>query len=107
MGTYSVIEICATAKMEKALLPCFLLLLLFLLQQPWQAVSRVPEYQTDVQWLEWKRRHDRSYDSDLSELERYVTWVSNKALVESHNKLASDFGYTLALNQFADLVRRD
>ena len=100
-------EICGSVRMEKILLPFFLLPLLLLLQQPRQAASRVLEYQTNAQWLEWKRRYDKSYESDLSELERYVTWVSNKALVESHNHLASDFGYALALNQFADLVSQD
>ena len=82
------------------------LALILLLYSPVRVQSkRTLEYKTDASWLQWKRHHEKSYDDDLTELERYVTWVSNRALVESHNTLGKEFGYTLAVNQFADMVR--
>lgn len=78
--------------------------ILLLTHQPHGVLPREYGYQTNALWLEWKRQHAKSYDDHLSELERYVTWVSNKALIDSHNSLASSFGYSLALNQYADLV---
>lgn len=62
-------------------------------------------YRYDSEWLGWKAKHEKSYESNIHELEKYVTWISNSALIEAHNKLSSDFGYTLAMNQFGDLVR--
>ena len=61
-------------------------------------------FQTDYDWLSWKRQNDRAYEEDLLELERYIIWQSNKALVYAHNQYASTFGYSLELNKFADLV---
>ena len=61
-------------------------------------------FQTDYEWLSWKRQHDRAYEEDLLELERYIIWQSNQALIYAHNQYASTFGYTLELNKFADLV---
>lgn len=63
------------------------------------------QFKHDMNWLNWKQKHDRSYESDIYELEKYVTWVSNNALIEAHNDLGSNFGYTLGVNQFGDLVR--
>ena len=61
--------------------------------------------ETDYEWLAWKREHDRVYEGDrLLELERYIIWRANGALVDAHNRYASTFGYTLELNKFADLV---
>lgn len=61
-------------------------------------------FKQDSEWLTWKQKHDKSYESDIHELEKYVTWISNRALIEAHNQLKSDFGYRLAINQFGDLV---
>lgn len=85
--------------------PVILLAFLLLLYSLVRVQSkRTLEHKTDADWLQWKRLHEKSYDDDLSELERYVTWISNRALIESHNTLGKEFGYTLALNQFADMV---
>ena len=62
-------------------------------------------FKYDPLWMTWKQVHDKSYDSDIHELEKYVTWVSNHALIETHNQLESRFGYSLAMNQFGDMVR--
>lgn len=61
-------------------------------------------YKTDYDWLSWKQQHNQAYEGELLELERYILWQSNRALVNAHNEYASLFGYTLELNKFADLV---
>lgn len=58
----------------------------------------------DHEWSNWKQKHMKYYASDNEELERYVTWRTNKAYVEYHNALAQDFGYSLVLNTFGDVV---
>lgn len=58
----------------------------------------------DLEWSNWKHKHVKHYPSDNEELDRYVTWRTNKAYVEYHNAFAQDFGYTVALNKFGDLV---
>ncbi len=58
----------------------------------------------DKEWLSWKKQHLRNYESDIHELEKYVTWKSNKAYINAHNELKDEFGYYLSLNQFGDLV---
>ena len=58
----------------------------------------------DHEWSNWMQKHMKYYASDNEELERYVTWRTNKAYVEYHNALAQDFGYSLALNTFGDVV---
>ncbi len=70
------------------------------------AVSVEAELETDSEWLVWKKGHNREYESDIHELERYVTWKSNKAYIDAHNELVDEFGYNLALNQFGDLVSK-
>eukprot|EP00731_Ephydatia_muelleri_P025848 Em0017g931a len=57
----------------------------------------------DHEWSNWKQKHMKYYASDNEELERYVTWRTNKAYVEYHNALAQDFGYSLVLNTFGDV----
>ncbi|XP_041379493.1 silicatein-like [Gigantopelta aegis] len=54
-------------------------------------------FKQDSEWLTWKQKHDKSYESDIHELEKYVTWISNRAFIEAHNQLKSDFGYRLAI----------
>lgn len=61
-------------------------------------------FKVDSEWLEWKKEHSRVYETDIHELERYVTWQSNKAYIDAHNQLKDQFGFHLALNQFGDLV---
>ena len=63
-------------------------------------------FKVDSEWQTWKEKHDRDYENEIHELERYVIWKSNKAYIDAHNELEEEFGYRLALNQFADMVSR-
>ena len=56
------------------------------------------------EWIAWKQEHQRNYSSNLQELERYIVWRSNKFYVRQHNSHSDDFGYTLKMNQFGDMV---
>ena len=61
-------------------------------------------FKTDREWLKFKENYSRSYESVVHELERYVTWKSNLAFIGAHNELKDEFGYTLAMNQYGDMV---
>ena len=82
-----------TGKMKTA---CFLSLLVV-------AAAKV-QYEFAEEWNLWKSQHGKSYQSELEELERHLVWLSNKKYIESHNNNAEVFGYTLAMNDFGDLV---
>ena len=64
----------------------------------------VPKYQFVEEWSLWKSEHAKSYESDLEELERHLVWLSNKEYIDQHNANADLFGFTLAMNNFGDLV---
>ena len=51
-----------------------------------------------------EQEHEREYSSDEEELQRHMIWEANKNYVDNHNQHADEFGFTLAMNQFADLV---
>ena len=65
------------------------------------------QYEFVEEWKLWKTHHGKSYGTDLEELERHLVWLSNKKYIESHNNNAHMFGYTLAMNSFGDMVRKD
>ena len=46
----------------------------------------------------------RSMETTDAELARQIIWESNKKFVENHNANADKFGFTVAMNEFADLV---
>ena len=56
------------------------------------------------EWHLWKGQHQKSYTSELEELERHAIWSSNKKYIEEHNARSDIFGYTLAMNSLGDLV---
>lgn len=56
------------------------------------------------EWEVWKQKHSKAYKDDNEELYRRTIWTKNKAYVEEHNKHADKFGFTVAMNKFADLV---
>ena len=56
------------------------------------------------EWRDWKERHGKAYVDEASERERRSTWRENYDLVAKHNRESRNHGFTLALNQFADLV---
>ncbi len=43
------------------------------------------------------------YSCALEETRRHIIWQSNKKYVDEHNAHADDFGFTMALNEYADL----
>ena len=57
-----------------------------------------------AEWHAWKSVHSKIYRSPREELERHVLWQSNKKFIEAHNIYNETFGYTLAMNEFGDLV---
>ena len=63
-----------------------------------------PKFQLVEEWKLWKGQHDKSYGSQLEELERHLVWLSNTKYIEQHNANSHIFGFTLAMNHFGDLV---
>ena len=55
-------------------------------------------------WNLWKTQHAKSYSEEREELERHFVWLSNMKYIEHHNANADIFGFTLAMNQFGDMV---
>lgn len=66
--------------------------------------NQLPKYEFKEEWLLWKRQHEKSYSTDLEELERHLVWLSNKKYIELHNANADVFGFTLAMNHLGDMV---
>nr|CAQ03433.1 silcatein 2 [Spongilla lacustris]CAQ54052.1 silicatein alpha 4 [Spongilla lacustris] len=60
-------------------------------------------YEFVEEWHLWKGQHQKSYTSELEELERHAIWSSNKKYIEEHNARSDLFGYTLAMNSLGDL----
>ena len=56
------------------------------------------------EWEGWKNQHGKSYVHRREELERHIIWASYRKYIEEHNANSDTFGYTLAMNQFGDLV---
>ena len=56
------------------------------------------------EWESWKMYYNRKYNSKEEELQRQVIWQANKKYVEEHNAHKDKFGYSLKMNQFADMV---
>lgn len=66
-------------------------------------VAAATAFQYTAEWELWKKEHGRDYASDEEELHRHIIWESNKQYVDNHNQYAKEFGFTLAMNDFADL----
>ena len=49
--------------------------------------------------------HGKDYDSTEEELMRHTVWESNKKYIDNHNEHADTLGFTLAMNEFGDLVK--
>lgn len=54
-------------------------------------------------WHSWKTRHEKVYVDRGEENVRRQIWIQNRARISTHNR--GNHSYTLALNQFADMVR--
>lgn len=42
------------------------------------------------------------YESEAEELHRHIIWQTNKKYIDEHN--TQNLGYTLAMNEFGDIV---
>ncbi len=57
------------------------------------------------EWGLWKLHNEKRYETDKEESFRRDVWMINKMYIEEHNaKNAEQYGYTLAMNHFGDLV---
>ena len=61
--------------------------------------------QLHLEWLQWKNQHQKSYRSEREERKKHSVWLTNREFVSNHNSNWEEHGYSLSLNQFADLVR--
>jgi len=60
-------------------------------------------FDSDVSlFQEWKGLHSKSYASDAEEMAKFQTFKANAAYINNHNM--QEKGFTLALNQFADMT---
>lgn len=67
------------------------------------AVILVSGSNTDGEWRLWKARYGKNYETDLEELHRRTVWEANNKYVEEHNKNAKTWGFTVSMNEFADM----
>ena len=56
------------------------------------------------EWTLWKKEHGKDYSTDEDEQEKFAVWLENKDYIKSHNLKQDSLGFTLSLNQFADMV---
>ena len=54
------------------------------------------------EWHSWKTRHEKVYVDRGEENVRQQIWIQNRARISAHNR--GNTSFTLALNQFADMV---
>ena len=59
---------------------------------------------TYQEWEQWKLSHGKIYKNEKAEENRRQIWLTNYKLIEEHNRQEKSF--KLALNHFADLVRK-
>ena len=64
----------------------------------------VSGFQYTNEWKEWKKDHGRVYESDDIEHLRHTIWESNMQFVIEHNARADEFGFSVEMNEFADLA---
>ena len=61
-------------------------------------------FQYQKEWEDWTSQFQKTYSSDEVALSRQIIWESNKVFVDNHNMNADKFGFTVEMNEFADLV---
>ena len=54
------------------------------------------------EWHSWKTRHEKVYVDRGEENVRQQIWIQNRARISAHNR--GNTSFTLALNQFTDMV---
>lgn len=70
-----------------------------------QASSIGAKFKLVDEWNNWKSFHGKDYVSEKQELEKHITWLSNKEYIDQHNANAHIYGFTLGLNHMGDMVR--
>ena len=64
------------------------------------------EFEYTQEFQDWKVKYNKVYETKETELERQIIWESNKKFVENHNANSDKFDFTVAMNEFADLVSK-
>lgn len=67
------------------------------------AVAVVTASNSDGEWELWKTKYSKNYETSLEELHRRTVWKANQKYVEEHNSNADTWGFTVSLNEFADM----
>lgn len=57
-----------------------------------------------LEWEAWKSTHGKSYSHGTEEHRRSLVWGQNKRIIDSHNANTEGSTYTLAMNEFGDMV---
>ena len=57
----------------------------------------------ETEWELWKEQHAKTYLNGKEDFERKITWARNANFVKGFNQ--GQHSYTLAMNQFSDMVR--
>lgn len=50
------------------------------------------------------QEHGKQYSSDVEERNRHEIWEANKKLIDLHNQNPDQYGFTMEMNMFGDLV---
>lgn len=70
-------------------------------------VALTTAFQYNEEWEKWKTSFARNYETEEEEYHRHMIWESHKTYVDEHNVNAEKFGYTLAMNDFADMANSE
>ena len=66
-------------------------------------VLTVSAFDYTAEWEMWKRQYGKQYNSDKEELMRHTIFETNMNHIDNHNSNSDTWGYTLGLNEFADI----
>ena len=56
------------------------------------------------EWTAWKQLHSKQYPSFDLEARKQAVWLANREYINEHNNRAHEFGYSLKMNHFGDMV---
>lgn len=57
-----------------------------------------------LEWDSWKNTHGKTYSHKREDMERSMVWLNNRMLIETHNTMAEGSSYSVAMNEFGDMV---
>lgn len=61
-------------------------------------------FQYTQEFQEWKTKYNKKYETREMQLHRQIIWEANMKFVENHNANSDKIGFTVAMNEYADLV---